>query len=440
METDLDSVKKMNCSSTHISEELVMNRVLAEIVEARTEQIALNFVSEVRKLKHYKLLEFDEVYKRGKDFLDAFLASIRRNEIGPFLSFMSNISSERSLQGYKLDETLTAFKVLEENVWTSVIQDAPNQDVPGLLKIANQVLGVGKDQLARVYLHLRIKTENKLKRAYRKLKNTQAQLIHSEKMASLGQLVAGVAHELNNPINFIYSNLDHLQDYINRMKRVLQIYSITIPSNKTEVELLENAKKEVELDYILEDLDKLIQAFYDGAERTKDLLWNLRNFSRSDDREPHEVDVHKCIENSLALLAHIYKHRVILHRNYGNIPTIMAYASHLNQVFMNLLANAGEAIQGKGDVWITTYSQGDNVITTIKDNGKGIPKKFINKIFDPFFTTKVRGEGMGLGLSISYSIIEKHKGKIEVESHEGMGTTFTIKLPINASRVKEKRL
>ena len=415
-----------------------MNRLLAGIVEAKSEQIALNFVNEVRKLKHYKLLEFDEVYKRGKAFLDAFLASIRENEIAPFLSYMSNISGERSLQGYELDETLTAFKVLEENVWHSVMQDAPNQDIPKLLKIANHVLGVGKDQLARVYLNLRIKTENKLKRAYKKLRNTQAQLIHAEKMASLGQLVAGVAHELNNPINFIYSNLDHLRDYINRLKRVLQFYSITIPSNRADVELIEKTKNEVELDFILKDLDKLIQAFYDGAERTKELVWNLRSFSRRDEKEPHEVDIHGCMENTLALLSHLYKHRITLHKNYGNIPKIMGYASHLNQVFMNLLANAGEAIPGKGDVWITTCPQGDKVITSIRDNGKGIPKKFINKIFDPFFTTKARGEGVGLGLSISYSIIEKHKGKIWVESQQGIGTTFTIELPINAIGEKEK--
>lgn len=440
MRTRADVVRKMNRDSKNILGDLIMNQLLADIVETRSEQIALNFVNEVRKLKHYKLLEVDEVYKRGKAFLNAFLASIRANEIAPFLSYMSKISGERSLQGYELDETLTAFKVLEENVWNSVMQDAPGQDVPKLLKIANLVLGVGKDQLARVYLNLRIKAESKLKRAYKRLRNTQAQLIHSEKMASLGQLVAGVAHELNNPINFIYSNLDHLQDYINRLKQVLQIYSKTIPSNKTELELLDRTKKEVELDFILEDLDKLIQAFYDGAERTKNLVWNLRNFSHNDEGEPHEVDVIECIENSLTLLAHIYKHRVTLHRDYNNIPKIIGYASHLNQVFMNLLANAGEAIQGKGDVWLSAHLNEDKVIISIKDNGKGIPKKFINRIFDPFFTTKTRGEGIGLGLSISYSIIEKHKGKIWVESQEGMGTTFTIQLPINASGVKYRKL
>jgi signal transduction histidine kinase len=299
---------------------------------------------------------------------------------------------------------------------------------------------MGKDQLARAYLDLRIKTENKLKRAYKKLKSTQAQLIHAEKMASLGQLVAGVAHELNNPINFIYSNLDHLQDYIGRLKRVIQIYSGIIPSHRAKAELIEKTKNDVELDFIFEDLDKLIHAFYNGAERTKDLVWNLRTFSRSDDREPLEVDIHECMENSISLLAHLYKHRISLHRNYGNIPKIMGYTSHLNQVFMNLLANAGQAIQGQGDVWITTYCPGDKIITSIKDNGKGIPRKFLNKIFDPFFTTKVRGKGIGLGLSVSYSLIEKHKGKIWVESQEGLGTTFTVELPINAVNKKEKVL
>jgi signal transduction histidine kinase len=418
--------------SKAISGDQAMNRVLVYIVETRTEQITLNFVNEVRKLKHYKLLKFEEVYNRGKAFLDAFLNSIKEDDLSYFVTYMSWISGERSKQGYDLDETLTAFKVLEENVWKSVMENAPSQDVPKLLKIANHVLGVGKDQLARVYLKLRIQTENKLKRAYKKLKNTQAQLVHSEKMASLGQVAAGVAHELNNPINFIYSNLDHLRDYISRIKRVIEIYSGATSGDKNLADLAVKTKEEVELDFILEDLDKLIKAFYDGAERTKNLVWNLRSFSRGDEKEPQEVDIHECIENTLSLLAHIYKHRITLHRNYGDIPKICGYASHLNQVFMNLLANAGQAIQGHGDVWIKTQLQGDKVIISIRDNGRGIPKKIIPKIFDPFFTTKTRGEGIGLGLSISYSLIEKHKGRIFVESQEGVGTTFTIELPTNA--------
>jgi len=421
-----------------ISGDYVMNQKLAGIVEARAEQIALNFVNEVQKLEHYKLLRFEEVYNRGKAFMEAFLNAIRENNISHFLSYMSRISGERSKQGYDLDETLTAFRVLEENVWKSVMEDAPSQDVPKLLKIANQVLGVGKDQLARVYLKLRIRTENKLKKAYKKLKSTQAQLIHSEKMASLGQVAAGVAHELNNPINFIYSNLDHLRDYIDRLKRMLEVYSsITLEDRKKE-ELIRKTKEEIELDFILKDLDKLIKTFYDGAERVKNLVWNLRSFSRSDDKEPQDVDIHECMENTLALLSHIYKHRITLHREYGDIPKISGYASHLNQVFMNLLANAGQAIQGQGDVWITTKQQGDKVIISIRDNGKGIPKENIPKIFDPFFTTKNKGEGIGLGLSISYGLIEKHKGRISVESQEGVGTTFTIELPIDPARAERQ--
>ena len=157
---------------------------------------------------------------------------------------------------------------------------------------------------------------------------------------------------------------------------------------------------------------------------------DLRTFSRLDETELKEADIHEGIETTLNLLAHRYKRRITVHRDYGDIPKIKCYPGQLNQVFMNVLANAGQAIEDEGDVWITTRQEDDSVLISIRDNGRGIPKESLSKIFDPFFTTKKVGEGTGLGLSISYGIVKRHKGEIWAESEEGLGATFFIKLPI----------
>jgi signal transduction histidine kinase len=269
-----------------------------------------------------------------------------------------------------------------------------------------------------------------LKNTLQKLKETQVQLIHSEKMASLGQLVAGVAHELNNPISFIYSNMEHLKGYIKGLKRVLSTYSQVFLSNQDDRELIDRVGQEVELDYILRDIDVLLNDFNEGAERTKQIVQDLRSFSRLDEAELKEVNIHDGIESTLNLLRNQYKKGIQVHKDYGELPLVECYASQLNQVFMNLLLNAAQAIEGKGDVWIQTRQLGDFVRIIVRDNGKGIRSEHLDKIFDPFFTTKSLGEGTGLGLSITYGIIRKHQGIIFVESEIGKGTTFTIELPV----------
>ncbi|MBI2877764.1 MAG: hypothetical protein HYY20_12890, partial [Candidatus Tectomicrobia bacterium] len=371
------------------------------------ESILENFVQEVKPLKHYRPLSLDEVHQRGRTFMEAFLKSVQENDLCHFISFIRKVVGERAAQGYGLEEILKVFEVLEGDIWSSVIQDSPPSEAPKLLKIVNTIFSKSKDEIAKVYLGLRVRAESKLQAAYKKLKNTQAQLIHSEKMASLGQLVAGVAHELNNPINFIYSNMDHLREYITKIKHVLAAYAQVPSPNGSysstlqQLEAAQAIEREVELDFILEDLDKLIKAFYDGAERTKRIVLNLRSFSRVDHEEFGEVDIHECIESTLNLLTHLYRHRIELHKSYGTLPRIHGYAGHLNQVFMNLLTNAGQAIDGQGDVWITTTRQGEKVIISLRDNGRGIPSKHLSQIFDPFFTTKGVREGTGLGLSIT---------------------------------------
>jgi signal transduction histidine kinase len=275
-----------------------------------------------------------------------------------------------------------------------------------------------------------------LQRAYKKLQATQAQLVHSEKMTSLGQLVAGVAHELNNPIGFIYSNMKPLTSYVDNIVRLLEFYQ-KVDLNAEDKEKVEQYLKENDFEFLLEDMEDLIADIREGAERAQKIVRDLRNFSRLDEAEYKEVDIHQGLESTMNLLVNKYKHRINVHRDYADLPLINCYASQLNQVWMNLLVNAAQAIEEEGDVWISTSIEDNHVVVEIKDNGVGIKPEVKEKIFDPFFTTKPVGEGTGLGLSITHSIINKHNGSIEIESEVGKGTIFRVKLPMTRESIDD---
>ncbi|MEW5821736.1 MAG: ATP-binding protein, partial [Cyanobacteriota bacterium] len=273
---------------------------------------------------------------------------------------------------------------------------------------------------------------SELGKAYDELKAAQVKLVHSEKMSSLGQLVAGVAHELNNPINFIYGNMEHLKNYAHDLKELLDKYAEFETGLSTEqVEIINDYKEEIDYEYLIEDLDDLLDSCKEGAERTRQIVLDLRNFSRLDEASLKEVNVHEGLDSTLNILHNKYKNRVDVVKDYDeSVPPINCFAGQLNQVFMNLLANAAQAIDGNGTVTIMTRLDGDYVKIVISDTGCGISPDNLNKIFDPFFTTKDVGEGTGLGLSVSYGIIEKHNGTISVESKVGEGTKFTIRIPL----------
>jgi two-component system, NtrC family, sensor kinase len=261
-------------------------------------------------------------------------------------------------------------------------------------------------------------------RMAKNIQSTQTTLVQSAKMASLGQLVAGVAHELNNPIGFIYSNMAHLRDYVQKLLLVLE----TAEKNP---EKIAEIKKQVEFDYIKDDFFKLIASCEDGARRTRDIVMGLRNFSRLDEAQLKRVSLKEGLQNTIKLLSGELKNRITLHEDYGDRSQVRCYASQLNQVFMNIVSNAAQAIKKQGDIWIKTWEEGPWAYISIKDNGPGIPKSDVDKIFDPFFTTKPVGAGTGLGLSISYGIIQKHDGQIIVKSEVGKGTEFVIKVPVD---------
>jgi len=260
----------------------------------------------------------------------------------------------------------------------------------------------------------------------------QAQMVQSAKMASIGLLAAGVAHELNNPAGFIYSNVDVLRQYVERLKRCLFAYDeMSLPNQ--DADRIAEIKTEIDYDNIVDDLGSILSDCYLGAERIRDVVQNLRLFSRLDESEIKQVDLNEGIDATVRLLSRYYKSgRITLDRNYGELPLINCYAAQLNQVWMNLLVNAAQAIgDDYGTVRIRTLSNGKTISVSVTDSGKGISPENLKKIFDPFFTTKPVGEGTGLGLSISHGIVEKHRGTIAVGNISGEGTTFTITLPVD---------
>lgn len=264
-----------------------------------------------------------------------------------------------------------------------------------------------------------------LEGANNEIRDTQAKLVHAAKMASLGQLVAGVAHELNNPIGFIYSNMSHLRDY---SKKLLHLIDVA----EHEPQKLDKEKDKADLEYIVKDLPKLISSCEDGARRTRDIVLGLRNFSRLEEAQLKSVDLHEGLENTLRLLTGELKNRIRVTKKFDKLPKVTCYPSQLNQVFMNVLSNAAQAIEDEGEITIATKKlSGERVEIAIRDTGKGMNKMTVEKIFDPFFTTKGLGSGTGLGLSISYGVIQKHGGDILVSSEVGRGTEFKIILPVH---------
>ncbi|HEY9751195.1 MAG TPA: PAS domain S-box protein [Allocoleopsis sp.] len=286
-----------------------------------------------------------------------------------------------------------------------------------------------------------------LEAALYELQRTQSQLVQSEKMSSLGQLVAGVAHEINNPVSFIYGNVKYADEYIQTVLHLLTLYQQQCPHPSGE---LEAALAGIDLNFLIADLQKLLQSMKVGAERIREIVLSLRNFSRLDEAEMKAVNIHEGLDNTLLILKNRFKANanqpeITVLRDYGELPLVECYAGQLNQVFMNILSNAIDALETTcqkqthqcqpGTIHICTTVQPNNwVVIRIADNGPGMSEAVQRRLFDPFFTTKPVGQGVGLGLSISYQIVvEKHGGYLKCHSIPGQGTEFVIEIPSAAA-------
>ena len=272
---------------------------------------------------------------------------------------------------------------------------------------------------------------SELNDAYSELKSAHAQMLQKEKMASIGLLAAGIAHEINNPIEFVASNLLALEKYVGRFadfsKASGAVAAEAPPALTAEFEA---RRKALKIDRVLEDALPLIRESIEGTTRVGKIVSDLKSFSRVDDTGRKTADINECLSSTINIAWNEIKYKAVLHKEFGDLPPVLCWPQRLNQVFMNLLVNAAQAIETDGKITVRSWAEGDAVLVSVSDTGCGIPRDNLSRIFEPFFTTKEVGKGTGLGLSITYDIVKKHSGAITVESEEGKGTTFTVRIPV----------
>lgn len=334
-------------------------------------------------------------------------------------------------------QDVTERKMAESALLTSQV------DLEQLVEKRTAQLALAKEQL-EADVERRRQTENELLRRNSELTElncrlgeAQAQLLQSEKMASVGQLAAGVAHEINNPIGYVHSNLGSLEKYLADLFQVLAGYEAAEPAiaqSPAHAVALRQLKDGLDLEFLKEDIPVLMRESKEGISRVRKIVQDLKDFSRVDSQQQWEwTNLHRGIDSTLNIVANEIKYCADVVKIYGTIPEVECLPSQLNQVFMNLLMNAAHAIEnGRGTITISSAMAGEDLVCIeVTDSGKGIPPENLKRIFDPFFTTKPIGKGTGLGLSLSYGIVQKHGGRLEVRSTVGKGTTFSVILPVH---------
>jgi signal transduction histidine kinase len=308
-------------------------------------------------------------------------------------------------------------------------------------RIVRDITGIrrAQDEINRQSEELKSINENleeqkkQLEQTLNQLKKAQAQLVESEKMVSLGILTAGIAHEINNPVNYINTGLEGLKISLSDYMKVFKLYEQINQTNViNKLAQIEKHKKQIDFRDIQKSIDLLLKNMLTGVNRITEIVKSLRSFARTEDNELKETNIHEIVDSVLVMLHNQYKNNIEIIKNYGNLPQISCFPGRLSQVFMNIISNAIQAIPGKGTIQITThyYAKVQSISISIKDSGKGISPDNIPNVFEPFFTTKEVGKGTGLGLSISYNIIQRHKGEIKVNSELNKGTEFIITLPV----------
>jgi len=278
------------------------------------------------------------------------------------------------------------------------------------------------------------RSNHELEQAHLELKEAQSRLLQNEKMASIGQLAAGVAHEINNPNGFILSNLNALRKYVERVREFIAFQEdVLATADEAVTTQIQQKKRSLKIDFTLEDMGNLIQESREGAERIKTIVKDLKDFSHLDQAELVQADINACIENTLTIISNELMLKTELKKEFGVLPAVTCNPGQINQVLSNLLHNAAQAVEQGGEITIKTWAEQNLVCIAISDTGPGIPPEIRERLFEPFFTTREVGKGAGLGLSIAYDIIKKHNGEITVKSELGKGSCFTVRLPVTES-------
>ncbi len=343
--------------------------------------------------------------------------------------------------GSALEVVLLSFALADR---INILKKEKEREQAERLQISKENEILVREQNTLLEKKVKLRTDE-LENALRNLQNTQSQLVNQEKMASLGQLTAGIAHEINNPINFVSSNITPLKRDIKDIMDVIEFYRETGKKEFSEASIkkAKSLEEDLELDYVLDEIDQLLKGMEDGARRTVEIVKGLRIFSRVDEQDLKKVDLHDGINSTIILLNSTMPGKIRIVREFGELPMVECLAGKINQVFMNIINNAVHALSDSIDeiidphITIRTQAHLDETVTVeIEDNGPGMPESVKQRIFEPFFTTKAVGKGTGLGLSIVYSIIENHKGSLEVNTQQGQGTTFKITLPVYQSTQK----
>ena len=322
-----------------------------------------------------------------------------------------------------------------EELLTSGVEEHPDNlsldDEMRLLRSYNEVLFT-KLQAKVQELQRTIAEHQKSEES---LKTMQAQIIQQEKMASIGQLAAGVAHEINNPMGFITSNLNSLGKYAERLDTYIAALqqSLYACPDHPGLDELDRLRQKLKVDYIISDVTQLVAESLDGANRVRRIVQDLKSFSRLDQAESSRINLNECLETTINIAWNELKYIATLEREFGELPTIVCNPQQLNQVFMNLLVNAAQAMDKPGTITVRSWAEPGWACVAVSDTGKGMTEEVRNRLFEPFFTTKSAGSGTGLGLSISADIVRKHHGDIQVESESGKGSTFTVRLPVDKS-------
>ena len=294
---------------------------------------------------------------------------------------------------------------------------------------SQQILGEHAEILAQ---QVRLRKEE-LETVIAKLKSTQQQKVQQEKMVMVGQLTAGIAHEINNPISFISSNVFSLGKYCERLLTVIEAQQealLSVKPDSHQTEQLKTVRHNLEIERVIRDIPEMIRETMEGVDRIKCTVNALKNFSRMDDSEMQLTDINQCLESTLNIANSEMTHKTMIKREYGELPQILCYPQQLNHVFMNLLVNAHHATDTEGEITVRSWHSQERIFISFSDTGCGIPEQQLLRIFEPFFTTREAGRGTGLGLSISNEIIRNHGGEIRVDSEVGHGSTFTVSISL----------